>query len=102
MNYSPKKYLFEKTDNIPMAENWPSSVINKVIPKTSITKYVHCHTFRHTFAVILLEHGVNLRNIQLWLGHKRLETTAIYLRIVPIQPNNEYLLPLNLIFQKPR
>jgi len=46
-----------------------------------LEKRIHCHTYRHSFATHLVERGVDIRSVQLLLGHESLETTMVYTRV---------------------
>jgi site-specific recombinase XerD len=51
--------------------------------RARIDRSVHPHMLRHSFATHLLDQGVDIRVIQAMLGHKKLETTAIYAAVSP-------------------
>ena len=94
----PAVYLFEQEAGRAMGKWWPSKVLASAVGRTSITKHVRSHTLRHSYAVTMLEHGVDIRHIQQWLGHKRLETTAIYLNIAETHSDQRWVGPTDLIF----
>ena len=47
-----------------------------------IDKHITCHVARHTYACYCLRHGVRIEAVKRTLGHRRLETTQIYARLV--------------------
>ena len=51
--------------------------------RARIDRSVHPHMLRHSFATHLLDSGVDIRVIQAMLGHKKLDTTAIYASVSP-------------------
>lgn len=56
-------------------------VFRKAYKETGISKKVSVHSLRHAYATHLLEAGVSLRQIQVWLGHSSPTMTAHYARL---------------------
>jgi integrase/recombinase XerD len=75
-------WLFPGLDPIdPLSTRQLNRAIHAAAESARIDKRVSMHTLRHSFATHLLEQKVDIRVIQVLLGHKKLETTALYAQV---------------------
>ncbi len=65
----------------PLTTRQLNRAIHMAADSAHIDKRVSMHTLRHSFATHLLEQKVDIRVIQVLLGHKKLETTAMYAQV---------------------
>jgi integrase/recombinase XerD len=66
------------TAPVPLSDCGVRKAFHAALQASSVTKAACVHTLRHSWATHLLEAGVNLRTIQVWLGHRSPTTTALY------------------------
>ena len=75
-------------------------IVRLAAGRAGITKRVGVHTLRHCFATHLLEQKTDIRIIQVLLGHKKLDTTALYTRVA-ISTIGQVTSPLDFLRKMP-
>jgi site-specific recombinase XerD len=86
LKHKPRSWLFpagrwhSRTER-PMSDKVVWHACQQAARRASMDKPVHPHTLRHSFATHLLEAGVDLRTIQLLMGHSDLKATTVYLHL---------------------
>jgi integrase/recombinase XerD len=80
--YKPRRCLFPgRAAGEPISISTIQKACSGARRKAGLTKPVTTHTMRHCFGTHLLEAGVDLRTIQMLLGHSSLTSTSVYLHV---------------------
>ncbi|HEY6257813.1 MAG TPA: tyrosine-type recombinase/integrase [Xanthobacteraceae bacterium] len=96
----PQGWLFPGRDPAqPMTTRQLNRACHAAAQMAEINKRVSLHTLRHSFATHLLEQNIDVRVIQVLLGHAKLDTTALYTRVAT-KTISEVMSPLEHIAVK--
>jgi len=96
----PPGWLFPGRDPAqPMTTRQLNRACHAAAQMAEIKKRVSLHTLRHSFATHLLEQNIDVRVIQVLLGHAKLDTTALYTRVAT-KTISEVMSPLEHIALK--
>ena len=80
--YRPSEWLFSgRKPGQPMPKSTAAAIYYNVKEKAGIKRGKGIHTLRHCFAIHMLEAGVDLRTIQVLMGHSSIMTTVLYLKV---------------------
>lgn len=79
--FNPETFFFKNRLGNQLSSQSVRLLIKDFAKQSKIDKKITPHTFRHTFATLLLEEDVDIKYIQNILGHSSISTTQIYTHV---------------------
>lgn len=81
LNQKTSEYLFLNHLGSKLTTRGIRDIIDKILLSSSTKLKITPHTFRHSFATMMLNEGCDLKSVQELLGHASLSTTSIYTHV---------------------
>ena len=81
-----RQRMYEASE--PMLVGSLQNAFRQALKDSGVPKQASIHTLRHSYATHLLARGVNIRQLQVYLGHDSIETTTIYTHLIPFNELN--------------
>lgn len=88
---TPGDAVFMNYQGTPLSTRSVHRLLTKIAREAGLSQRISPHTFRHSFATHLLNHGVDLRVVQELLGHASIRTTQIYTHVTTERLKRAYL-----------
>ncbi len=91
LNNKKSEYLLINNNGGKLTDRGIRLIVDNIVKKSCIKSKVSPHTFRHTFASLMLNEGCDIKSVQELLGHSSLGTTGIYTHLTNEEVRREYL-----------
>ncbi len=79
---SPALFISEQNKGARISKSVPEMVVKNCAAKAGLSKTIHPHTLRHSFATDLLRNNANIVHVKEFLGHENVNTTMAYMHVV--------------------